>query len=134
MQAQDVRELEINYARGFSHQDVEFLRDLTFLESLVLITYHISDISPIHSLTKLRAIDIGSRGERTPIDFTYFERLEDCGVEWRAGSQSLFGCTTLRRLWLNKYPGKGTDPFRSLVNLEELYIASSPVESLPGFS
>lgn len=126
-----VVELEVNYARGFCGRDLEFLAKTPHLLRLVLIAYNINDITPIHNLHNLRAIDIGSR-EKTPIDFTQFPVLEDCGLEWRPKATSVFGCQRLKRLWINRYSGRETSAFSSLATLEQLYIATSPVSDLHG--
>ncbi len=127
-------ELEINHAKGFCGYNLSFLAKLPNLKSLVLLAYHLSDISPIHYLHNLRAINISTIGEKCEVDFLQFPLMEDCGLEWRPKAKSVFECRTLKRLWLNKYDGSDTSAFSSLTNLEKLYIASAPVESLNGLA
>lgn len=123
-------ELEINCARGFRGPDIAFLARVPFLTSLVLIAYHLADVAPIHSLHNLRAIDIGTRPEKGEVDFSQFPMLEDCGLEWRPKARSLFGCRSLRRLWLNKYSGHDCSAFRELSRIEDLYLASAPLYTI----
>src|SRR5436309_196037 len=67
MQRYGILELNVNYAKGFVGDDLTFLREVPFLKGLTLITYNISNVSNIHILHELRALNLGSR-DKTPID------------------------------------------------------------------
>lgn len=131
MLAQNIRELSINYACGFNGQNLRFLRTLDFLEGLLLLVYHIPDVSDVQYLHNLRSFINGCR-DKTALDFTQFRHLERCGIDWRPGTESLYECNSL--IWLNigKLPSKDVNEFKNLVNLKELFIASSPLEKLTG--
>ena len=126
-----IKELAVNYARGFSGVNLDFLRRLPFLEGLLLLVYNIPDISVVHQLHELRTLIDGCRN-KTPLDFTQFPRLEKCGMSWRNGSESLFQCKKLEWLNVSKYPGKDTEGFEQLVDLKTLYLSASRVEDLAG--
>jgi hypothetical protein len=99
---------------------------------LTVVTREADDLSPIHALHDLRTLALWTMRDRTPIDFDQFPDLEDCTFEWRRGAESVFRRTSLRRLRIEYYSGRATDAFSGLTNLEELYIASSPVRDLSG--
>src|SRR5258708_18743941 len=71
---------------------------------------------------------------KTPITFSEFPELEDCSLEWRPKSELLFSCTTLKKLFVNRYNAKDVDSFSNLVNLESLAILNAPVNNLRGLS
>jgi len=131
MQDHKISELNVNYARGFKGDTLDFLQDLPFLTGLLLIVYNIPDTSVIHNLRRLRALNIGTR-DTTHLDFTQFPLLEDCFMNWRTKSESIFHCTALKRLHIDKYSGKNTDGFGSLSALKELYFSGGPVADLTG--
>jgi len=124
-------ELNVNYARGFVGRNLDFLQSLPFLEGLLLLVYNITDISAIHNLHSLRSLNIACR-DKTPLDFSNFPVLEDCGLDWRSKSSSIFKCATLKNLYIEKYLGKDTELFRDLINLEELSLVAGSVADLSG--
>jgi len=124
-------ELEINHAKGWSGADVSFLALVPWLQALKIIDLKISSIEPIHHLHELRGLEITTYCE-TPIRFSAFPHLEDCGLEWRPKSETVFECTTLKGLFLNNYTGRSLAPFSRLTNLESLAILNAPIETLDG--
>lgn len=131
MLSRDIRELNVNYAKGFIGDDIDFLQYLPFLEGLGLLVYNIPDISEICSLHQLRVLDIACR-DKTPLDFSQFPALEICGLDWRRRSESLFGCTTLKRLSIHHYSATDADSFVDLENLESLSFVGGSVRDLTG--
>lgn len=129
--AKDIVELELNYAKGWRGSDLWFLKELPQLRAFKIIDWEISSVQPIHILHELRALDVMTYC-KTPIQFSAFPQLENCGLEWRPKSESLFSCTTLKHLFVNRYKAKDTDAFSGLVNLESLAILNAPVGSLRG--
>lgn len=131
MQVRNVKEVELNAGKGWTGSDISFLSELPGLKSLIILDLGLHDVEPIHGLRELEALHI-SAYYRTKIDLTKFPALRDCALEWGAGADSLFECTTLERLFVNRYPGKLIRPFLRLVNLQNLAIYSAPIPSLSG--
>jgi len=131
MLANNIGELNVNYARGFSGQNLNFLQQLPFLTGLLLIVYNIADISVIHNLHRLKALNMGCR-DITPLDFSAFPDLKDCGLDWRPKSDSIFQCRTLERLFINQYSYKHTDKFEELTSLSSLFFSGGPLGDLTG--
>jgi hypothetical protein len=127
----EVRELELNHAKGWAGDDLSFLKELPELEALQVIDFKIESIGPIHALKALRALQVSTYC-KTEIAFSQFPRLEECSLEWRPKARSLFECTTLRRLFLNRYDGKDLSDLRQLRNLEWLAVLNAPIENLRG--
>lgn len=128
-----VVELELNDGKGWRGRDLEFLDKLRQLESFKIIDLTISSVAPIHILRELRALEVTTYCQ-TEIKFSTFPRLEECALEWRPKASSLFDCTRLKKLFVNRYGGTDVAPFARLVNLESLAILNAPVENLHGLS
>lgn len=125
----DIRALELNDAKGWKGGDLSFLSELPDLETLIIIDWGVKDISPISSLKNLRNLHVDTFC-KTKIDFADFPHLEDCYLEWRRGAHSIFDCTTLKKLYINKYTTKTTAAFHKLSNLEALSLANGSVADL----
>lgn len=126
-------ELELNDGKGWRGSDLFFLAKLTHLKSFKIIDLKISSVEPIHFLHELRALEVTTYC-KTGIRFSAFPGLEECALEWRSNSDSLFDCITLKKLFTNRYPGGDISPFGKLINLESLAILNSPVKTLLGLS
>src|ERR1700674_2032962 len=109
-------ELELNDGKGWRGSDLLFLAKLPQLESFKIIDLKISSVDPIHFLRELRVLEVTTYCE-TEIRFAAFPRLEECALEWRPKVASLFDCTRLKKLFINRYDGKDIAPFARLVNL-----------------
>src|SRR5579864_5919894 len=131
--ANDILELELNYAKGWHGNDLLFLEGLPHLRGFKIIDWGISSVQPIHFLRELRALDVMTYC-KTAIRFSEFPQLEDCGLEWRPKCESLFSCATLRKLFVNCYKKKDLDAFSELISLESLAILNAPVGNLRGLS
>lgn len=124
-------ELELNQGRGWRGKDLAFLAGLRHLQAFKIIDFAISSIEPVHFLGELRALDVMTYC-KSEIRFSAFPKLQDCGLEWRPRAHSLFDCSTLKDLFVNRYDGKDVTPFSGLTNLESLAILNAPVENLHG--
>lgn len=132
--AHDVLELELNYAKGWRGNDLSFLKELPRLRAFTIIDhFELPDLEPVHHLHELRALDVQTY-DKTPIRFSEFPHLADCGLEWRPKCESLFSRTTLKKLFLNSYKKKDTDAFSHLTQLEWLAVLNAPVQNLRGLS
>jgi Leucine-rich repeat (LRR) protein len=130
--AHSVLELELNDGKGWHGNDLSFLRELSQLRAFTLIDYlGMPSEEPIHSLHKLRKLEVMTYC-KTAIRFSEFPQLEDCSLEWRPKCESLFSCTKLRRLFLNRYKKTNVDAFTNLVGLEWLGILNAPIANLLG--
>ena len=129
--ANSVCALELNTAKGWQRDDLSYLRDLVQLKSFTIIGLAIDSVEPIHFLINLRQLTVSTYC-KTQIGFESFPQLEECALEWRAGSESLFDCVTLKKLFVNRYPGNFSEPFGRLVNLRSLAMLNSPIAELRG--
>jgi Leucine-rich repeat (LRR) protein len=124
MHRERIGELYLNHARGWSGDSIEFVGALPDLIAFGILDFTIQDVSPIHRLTNLRALEISTYC-KTPIDFTCFGHLEDCVFYWRGGSESLFEHRLLTRLFIHRYDALASAPLARLKELTVLSIANS---------
>lgn len=129
----EVVELELNQAKGWSGNELPFLGVMPGLKSFEILDLNIRDIAPIHKLHNLKRLGVTTYCSTT-IDFSAFPDLESCGLEWRPKAASLFECSTLKELFVNRYDGRAIAPFAKLVNLESLAILNAPIDDLRGLS
>lgn len=130
MKANGVVELELNIGKGWSGDDLNFLCHLPELQAFeILDHFRIRNVDPIHALSKLRRLNVTTYC-LTKIRFAEFPLLEDCTLEWRARAKSLFECTTLKNLFINRYNGPDSDRFRNLTKLVRLGIMNSPMRDI----
>jgi hypothetical protein len=131
MLAHDIKEVNINYARGFTGQNVDFLTKVPFLAAILIIVYHTPNLQAINSLHNLRSLSIGGQ-EKVQIDFANFPQLVQCALMRKIKTKGLFECTTLRDLYLNPYSAKDTSNLAALSNIESLRLISAPAVELNG--
>ena len=131
LQERPIAELELNHAKGWQGNDLSFLAAFPRLRALEILDLKISSVEPVHLLHELQSLDVITYC-KTELRFAAFPSLEKCGLEWRSKAASLFDCKTLRKLFVNRYNGKNTDPFARLKNLESLAILNAPIENLYG--
>jgi len=129
----NIAELELNTGKGWQGEDVSFVELFPNLRALIIIDLHIKSVSAVHSLHEVRRLELITYC-KTKIIFSEFPHLEDCGFEWRAGSESLFDCKSLKHLFINNYKGKDTKDFGKLEKIETLAILNSPITNLHGLA
>ena len=110
---------------------IDFFRELAFLERLELSALSIADVSPLYDLPNLRRLNIN--GFKQEIDFTRIPKLEDLRLDWHEKSfSSLLACDQLRILGIGYYTHADLQQLKNLRSLEELIISFSRIESLAG--
>lgn len=127
----DIRELELNIGKGWRGKNIEFLKELPHLRSLVIGDLTLELIEPIHYLHELIELELETYSD-SPVKFNAFPKLTSCWFEWIKGSDSLFDCRNLKSLGVNNYKKKSSEPFSRLMKLEQLALLNSPVEDLAG--
>lgn len=127
LEREQIVELHLNHAKGWSGLDLSFLEGLPKLVAFSVADAGIQDISPVHALVNLRELEIATYC-RTPIDFSRFPKLERCSLYWRPDSESLFSASTITRLFLYGYDGRASKAFCGLTRLEDLTVSNSAMD------
>lgn len=128
-----VQELELNDAKGWCGKDVDFLKFIPNLKSLIIIDYRIKSIDAVHSLSGLVKLRLHTYS-KNPVNFSCFPELEQCDFEWINGSESLFECVRLTRLGLNRLDKSSSSIFSKLIHLEVLTLMNSKINNLEGLA
>lgn len=126
-----IREIELNYAKGWAGGDYSFLSQLSDLEVLEITDWNASDLSAVNTLEALRRLKLFTYC-KTEIRFSQFPLLEECSLEWWPKARSLFEHAGVQKLFINKYPGKDLIAFEKMSNLRSLSLASPKIETLRG--
>lgn len=129
----DVKELELNDGKGWKGENIDFVTSLPNLKSLIIIDFSIKSIEAIHSLNGLIKLQLSTYSKK-PINFNAFPNLVECGFEWIRGSESLFECSGLIALGINRYDDTNSTSFSKLVHLKKLTIMNSKIENLKGLA
>lgn len=131
IRCQDIKELELNDAKGWCGTDVRFLERLPGLDALTVIDHSIKDVNAIHALGGLKYLDVNTYC-KTPVDFGNFPLLDECALEWRPKSESLFAHRGVKKVFVNKSPLKDFRAMSMMISLESLSLASPKLETLQG--
>lgn len=131
----DIKEVYLNIAFGWAGDDLSFLKDLKGLLALDILTSYVEDTSSIHSLTELQSLQVEATC-KTPLDFSFFPKLEDAAVDWNNKVESLFQCPSLKELYIYIYKSKdkSMSAFSQLPNLEILRLKNTSVRSVGDIS
>lgn len=133
LESRGVTELELNMAKGWRGATIAFVSQMPRLRSLIIHDFAIDNVESIHSLTELRQLEIHTYCG-TPIRFECFPYLRVCGLEWRKGAESVFDCSQLESLFLNRLTHSSSRSFVRLINLQRLTLLNAPIEEVEGFS
>lgn len=127
----DIKELELNWAKGFKAENLSLIKDLNQLLSLEICDYTIKDISDIRFLTGLKELHISTYC-KTPIDLNNFNQLETLSLFWRKGVTGLDKLKNIKKLFLYKYnpSSKDLSEIADIGTLEYLSLKSPAIESI----
>ncbi|MDX2053371.1 MAG: hypothetical protein SFV15_13320 [Polyangiaceae bacterium] len=126
-----IRELELNYAKGWVGSDYSFLRQMPNLLGLELTDWNAVDVSAVNDLKFLRYLKVFTYC-KTELLFLGLPLLEDCSLEWRPRAVSLFSHQGVKEVFINKCAEKDFTAMSKMISLESLSLASPKIETLRG--
>lgn len=127
-----VRELELNYAKGWQGGDLSFLGELPALHALLLTDWDLEDSSVVNELDELRYLKLSTYCE-TEIRFDRLPNLEVCSLEWRPTARTLFEHRGIKKLFVNRLVAGGDfRPFANMTSLRALTLYTPRLSSLDG--
>ena len=130
MKNSNIKEIELNDSFWSGVMDLDFLKEISWIESIRLLKYGGINYQSLKILKNLKKIV--NNYSREPIDFSSFVKLKSADILWTKGRESLLQCKSLESLTLHKYSGKNLLDFDNFQNLKHLDITSSLIETLDG--
>lgn len=125
-----VKALELNESFFEGTMDFEFLKQVPWVESIVILKSNGVNYQSLKYLAGLKKIVNNYTSE--PIDFSVFKKLVVANILWTEDSASLFVCDNLEVLVLHKYKGKKLQKFHNFKKLYHLELINSSIDSLDG--
>ncbi|WP_226390530.1 hypothetical protein [Penaeicola halotolerans] len=123
----------LSFDKGYKLDNVDFLKDYTFIERITISSYQAIDYTALRHLKNLKVLAINVLAkDNQEIDFNMFPKLEDCRFIWRPKAKTIFNCTSLKRLDIIKFNKEDLQDLRHLVNLKTLGLRQSSIKSLIG--
>lgn len=131
MVRQGVQSLRLNRTLGARYDNLEFLRELTFLRGVEIYDWDVKDLTPLLAFSQLELL--GLQCQFKNIDFAaHFPRLRFASFIWRPGCESFFKCRQLEFLFVEGYPFEDLTPLSPLAALRRLHINSRKLVSANG--
>jgi len=127
--------IELNYAKGFKGENVDFLAEVPFIHGLKIIDYNLKNVKGIHHCKSLTFLEVSTYC-KTEINFTEFKRLSGCFLTWKAKATTISRCKTLKNLVIDKFDSSCSDLslLSGLFELEHLSLLNAKISSLAGIS
>jgi len=91
----------LNSAKGWIEHDVGFLREVPEIEEVGIIAPSVSGLEALECLKRLKELEI-TCSTQSVVDFTQLPVLDRIYVYWWPGAASLFRCSSLTRVHLDK--------------------------------
>ncbi len=108
--------LYLNYTKGFTCDNFDFLYELKELELLSVVYTPVENLKQIETLYNLRTLSISCHWSRE-INFSSLHNLKRCFISFGRGAETIFKCTSLRYLYIDNFKLKD---FSALINLSQL--------------
>lgn len=129
VQRESVAEVELNYAKGWSDNDISFLSDVPEIVCLDLLNWDAKNLRVVESLRKLKSLNISTYSKEI-IDFRVLTSLVECRIEWNSGFKSVLDVRHLQLLTINRPPKSIIKKIGQLSELQELSLLSCSTDSL----
>lgn len=128
-----IKSLAFNYFKSNAVKDLEFLKDLNFIEKVSLDDLNFSYES-LYYLINLKELTIGVKNKKQHLDYSNFPKLEILSIDWYNDFPDLSKNENLKELsvWKFKPKSKSLAELSLPKNLEKLHITESNILSLEG--
>lgn len=128
---EEVKVLRLSRAAGWKDTDLNFVRDLKFLEGVEIFSFDVKDVAPVFELKGLRYVGFQCNFN-SATRFEAFENLESCKIFWGAKALDLWTCIKLRHLNIVNYPNANLAACKMLRRMCRLQISSRKLTTLQG--
>jgi internalin A len=125
--------LELNTAKGWRGNSVDFLRVFPHLRVLIIIDHEIQSIDAVNTLSKLAVMQLETYS-KSAIDLSNFPGLVNCNLQWRPKYRPLSACVDMLNLFIDHYPKANLEELQPLSQLEKLGLVNASIKSLRGIT
>ncbi|KAA3614457.1 MAG: hypothetical protein DWQ01_01780 [Planctomycetota bacterium] len=126
-----VRELIVDWNRGWRGRDLWFLQEFPDLEALRLRIPSLEDPSVLYTLEKLRSLHLATFCN-SEIHFEKWPHLQECRLDWMPCAASILQQGELQALRVDHFPGRDLSSMTSLRKLQRLQFHQPRLRSLAG--
>jgi Leucine-rich repeat (LRR) protein len=124
MREKQIKGLYLNYAKGFTCDNFDFLLALKDLELLNIIYTPVETLGQIKNLENIKSLSISCHW-KDKLDLSGLKHLERCFIGYAKGAESIFYCDSLRYLYIDEFRLKSYEQLKNLSNIEYLTIGNS---------
>lgn len=128
-----IKLVRLSASAGWRGPELDFLRELSFLEGVEVYSWDVRDIRPLASLVRLRLLALDCDVRRA-FDLTTLPQLEIVKATWKRPIESLAGCRGLRELNVSNWRHEGLEPIAAGPGLVKLLLTSKKLRTLRGLS
>ncbi|MFN3193548.1 MAG: hypothetical protein ACE361_23755 [Aureliella sp.] len=128
-----VESLYFNYARGWEGNDFSFLSKLRHIQELGITVGEASGLEAVAMMKSLRYQSISCAGN-PKLDLSGIESLGYCYLNTPDSGHLVGGCTSLTKLYLDRWKKADLGALSQLRRLKSLTIGNSSIDSLHGMS
>jgi hypothetical protein len=131
IEKENISILRLSNSAGWKGDDVTFLSALTNLRGVEIYAWGIKDITSLQHVEGLVHLSLSCLFTKAP-DFSDFKNLKSCFISWVPKAKSIFDCSGLSFLNIDKYPSENLQDIGKMISLKRLHLMSRKLESLSG--
>ena len=124
MREKQIKGLYLNYAKGFTCDNFDFLLELNELELLNIIYTPVESLAQTEKLENVKSLSISCHWT-DKLDLSGLKHLERCFIGYAKGAESVFYCDSLRYLYIDEFKLKNYEQLKNLSSIEYLTIGNS---------
>ena len=126
-----IKNVEINYTKGFELSNLDFLSNYSFVEGISLVINDEIDVSGLSFVQNLKFLSINKELTQV-IDLEQFQLLECLSIAWNKKIKSLSKCENLKALSLGGYKGEDLTELSDLINLTDFSLDFPAIKRING--
>ncbi|PMP37817.1 hypothetical protein [Vibrio splendidus] len=128
---ENISVLRLSQSAGWNGDDISFVKGLPDLRGIEIYSWGVKDITPIEALNNLESLGLQCEFTKAP-DFSKFNKLKICKLQWRPKAKTVFACDSLSLLNIVNYPSEDLKDIQKMSGLRRLQLTSRKLVSLSG--
>ncbi|MFA0115084.1 hypothetical protein AB4407_15665 [Vibrio sp. 10N.261.46.E11] len=128
---ENISVLRLSQSAGWNGDDISFIKGLPALRGIEIYSWGVKDITPLEALNNLEYLGLQCEFTKAP-DFSKFNKLKICKLQWRPKAKTVFACDSLSLLNIVNYPSEDLKDIQKMSGLRRLQLISRKLVSLSG--